>query len=106
MSDAASSSQPGSQGPRREVYGNPPEAKSMTRYIKPSIYGVLALYALIILLLNRNTTEINFLFFTANLPLIVALGLMFILGGLTGWGLVSLRARNKRKLGQASGKKK
>lgn len=89
----------------REVFGTAPPARSMTRYIRPTIIGILAVYAVAILLLNRAPTQINFVFFSATLPLIVALLVMLVLGAIVGAGAAMYRSRNKRKAAAAGRKK-
>jgi uncharacterized integral membrane protein len=90
----------------REVFGTAPPARSMTRYIRPTIIGIIAVYAIAVLLLNRAPTQINFLFFTATLPLIVALLVMLVLGAIIGAGGWMWRGRAKRKAAARTGRKK
>lgn len=89
------SGQPG--GPHAEVYGQPRPARSMTKYIRPTLWGLLTLYAAAVLFANRDSVEVNFIFFTARAPLVIALGVMFIVGALVGIGALMMRDRRKGK---------
>lgn len=82
-------------GQRVETFGNRPPARSMMRYIKPTLWGLLILYVVLFLLLNRAPTEVNFLFFSATAPLVVALLVIFLLGIIVGIGGVLMRDRRK-----------
>lgn len=82
-------------GRRVETFGNRPPARSMMRYIKPTLWGLLILYVVLFLLLNRNPTEVNFLFFQATAPLVVALLVIFLLGVIVGVGGVLMHDRRK-----------
>jgi uncharacterized integral membrane protein len=83
--------------PHAEVYGQPRPASSMTKYIRPTLWGLLIVYALAVLLANRDSVEVNFIFFTARAPLVIALGVMFVVGALVGIGALMMRDRRKGK---------
>ncbi len=101
-------STPSSKRPKDEVFGKAPSARRMTHYIRPTLWVIVLVYVVIFLLLNRAKTQINFLFFTAEAPLIVALLVMFILGIVVGGGILMLRSRRDRRVAErstASGRK-
>jgi uncharacterized integral membrane protein len=108
--DKQPSGSPGSaggagEGPRKvETFGNRPPARSMLRYIKPTLWGLLIAYVVIFLLINRDPTEVNFLFFSATAPLVVALLVIFVLGVVVGVGGVLLRDRRKSAKATAAAK--
>ncbi len=82
--------------PKVEVYGQGPPARAMVGYIKPTLWVVGAVYVVALLLLNTEPAHINFVFFKAEVPLVVALvvvlALGFGLGALTVW----LRGRHHK----------
>ncbi|MDQ1250756.1 MAG: LapA family protein [Actinomycetota bacterium] len=82
-------------GRRVDTFGNRPSSRAMTRYIKPTLWGLLVGYVVIFLLINRDPTEVNFLFFSATAPLVVALLVIFVLGVVVGGGGVMMRDRRK-----------
>lgn len=93
---AQPSSDPAADGERRvERFGHRPPARSMMRYVRPTLWGLLIAYVLLFLLVNRAPTEVNFIFFTATAPLVIALVVIFLLGVVVGLGGVLLRDRRK-----------
>lgn len=91
----------------RDVFGTPPSSRSMVRYIRPTLWGLLIVYVVIFLLLNRAPTQINFLFFSAQAPLFIALLIVLIIGIVVGGGGMILHGRRQRASDKArSGKQK
>ncbi|MFI0432594.1 MAG: lipopolysaccharide assembly protein LapA domain-containing protein [Candidatus Nanopelagicales bacterium] len=91
--------QAGANAPSAEVYGRNPSARKMTAYIKPTLWGILIVYVVLFLLMNRDSTQINFVFFEATAPLVVALLVVFVIGLLVGGGLIMFRSRRDQKAG-------
>ncbi len=83
----------------RDVFGKAPSARSMTAYIKPTLYVILVVYVVLFFLLNRQQVPVNFLFFSANAPLIVALLIAHIIGIVVGGGALIIKGRRDRKRG-------
>jgi uncharacterized integral membrane protein len=86
-----------------QVFGKRRSSRSMVKYIKPTLWGLLVLYVVLFLFANRDTTEVNFLFFSAEAPLVIALLVVFALGLVIGGGAVLLHSRKPDK--PAKGKK-
>ncbi|HSJ94775.1 MAG TPA: LapA family protein [Gaiellaceae bacterium] len=63
--------------PRRRV-----DNRAIVRLV---VLALLVLYALVFVLMNRDDVEVSFVFFTATTPLIVALVLVGLIGGVAGW---------------------
>jgi uncharacterized integral membrane protein len=61
------------------------------------ILGVIALYALVVVLANRNEVAVNFVFFKTEASLFVVLVLAIALGFVAGWLFDDLRDRRKRR---------
>ncbi|TXH40827.1 MAG: LapA family protein [Actinobacteria bacterium] len=99
-------SQTGANDPNAEVYGRNPSARKMTAYIKPTLWGILIVYVVLFLLMNRDSTQINFVFFEATAPLVVALLVVFIIGLLVGGGLIMFRSRRDKQAGARKAKAK
>ena len=89
----------GDGGTRVDRFGDNPSAKSMVRFIRPALWGLLVLYVAALLLLNRDPTKVDFLFFTATVPLVIALLITFVLGVLVGGGLLMMRSRRQARKG-------
>ena len=74
--------------------GTKPKAGWTPRRI---VLAVIAVYCLILIVLNLHSTSVNFVFFSAQAPLLflilVALGVGFALG----WLFDDIRARRARK---------
>lgn len=60
------------------------------------ILGVVALYVLIVVLANRQSTPVNFVFFKTSASLFVVLLLAVAFGFIVGWLFDDLRDRRKR----------
>lgn len=79
-----------------EVFGKRPSSRSMFRYIRPTLWGLLLVYLLIFLLVNRQQVPVNFVFFQVEAPLVVALLVSHIIGIVVGGGLLMLKGRRDR----------
>jgi uncharacterized integral membrane protein len=65
------------------------------------ILGVIAVYALVVVLANRNQVAVNFVFFKTEASLFVVLVLAIALGFLAGWLFDDLRDRRRRREGRS-----
>ncbi len=79
-----------------EVFGQRPSSRAMFRYIRPTLWGLLLMYLLIFLLVNRQQVNVNFVFFQANAPLIVALLVSHVIGIVVGGGALMVKGRRDR----------
>lgn len=79
------------EGPRRKSPWTP----------RRIILGVIALYALIVVLANRNKVAVDFVFFKTEASLFVVLVLAIALGFVAGWLFDDIRARRKRSRGDS-----
>jgi len=61
------------------------------------ILGVIAVYALVVVLANRNQVAVDFVFFKTEASLFVVLVLALALGFVAGWLFDDLRDRRKRR---------
>jgi uncharacterized integral membrane protein len=61
------------------------------------VLGVILLYVLILVLANRRSTPVNFVFFKTEASLFVILLLALALGFVVGWLFDDLRERRRRK---------
>ena len=61
------------------------------------VLGVILLYVLILVLANRRSTPVNFVFFKTEASLFVVLLLAIALGFVVGWLFDDLRDRRKRR---------
>ena len=59
------------------------------------IFGVLAVYAILIVLLNRKQVEVSFVFFSARISLLVLILLCVGIGFAAGYLFDQLRARRR-----------
>jgi uncharacterized integral membrane protein len=59
-------------------------------------FGALALYAVLLVILNANEVKVNFVFFSTRASLVVVLLLAMALGFLAGFLFDTLRERRKR----------
>ena len=59
-------------------------------------FGVLAVYAILIILLNRDQVEVSFVFFSADISLLVLILLCVGIGFAAGYLFEQLRTRRKR----------
>jgi uncharacterized integral membrane protein len=64
------------------------------------VFGVVAVYAILIILFNREEVEVSFVFFSARISLLVLILLCVGLGFAAGYLFDQLRSRRK---GRASG---
>ncbi len=64
---------------------------------KRIILGVILAYGLILVLANRNTVSVNFVFFRTEASLFVVLLLAIALGFVVGWLFDDLRDRRRRR---------
>jgi len=60
------------------------------------IFGLLAVYALLIIFLNRKQVEVSFVFFSAEISLLVLILLCVGIGFAAGYLFEQLRERRKR----------
>jgi uncharacterized integral membrane protein len=60
------------------------------------VFGVLAVYALLIIFLNRKQVEVSFVFFSAEISLLVLILLCVGIGFAAGYLFEQLRERRKR----------
>jgi uncharacterized integral membrane protein len=61
------------------------------------VLGVILLYVLILVLANRRSTPVNFVFFKTEASLFVILLLALALGFVAGWLFDDLRERRRRR---------
>ncbi|MGH3128383.1 MAG: LapA family protein [Gaiellaceae bacterium] len=59
------------------------------------LFGVLAVYALLIVLLNRDQVEVSFVFFTTEISLLVLILLCVGLGFTAGYLFDQIRGRRR-----------
>jgi uncharacterized integral membrane protein len=60
------------------------------------IFGALAVYAILIVLVNRKQVEVSFVFFSARISLLVLILLCVGIGFAAGYLFDQLRARRRR----------
>jgi uncharacterized integral membrane protein len=61
------------------------------------LFGVLAVYATLIVLFNRNQVKVSFVFFSAEISLLVLILLCVGIGFAAGYLFDQLRARRRRQ---------
>lgn len=61
------------------------------------VFGVLTLYAILIVLLNRDQVEVSFVFFSTRISLLVLIVLCVGIGFAAGFLFDQLRDRRKRR---------
>ena len=61
------------------------------------VFAVLAAYVLLIIFLNRKQVEVSFVFFSAEISLLVLIALCVGLGFAAGYLFEQLRARRKQQ---------
>jgi uncharacterized integral membrane protein len=61
------------------------------------VFGVLAVYAILIVLFNRKQVDVSFVFFSAEISLLVLILLCVGIGFAAGFLFDQLRARRKRR---------
>ena len=59
------------------------------------VFGVLAVYAVLIILFNRKQVEVSFVFFSAEISLLVLILLCVGIGFATGYLFDQLRSRRR-----------
>ena len=74
----------------------PPSSERDTPW-KLIVFGVLAVYALLIIFLNRKQVEVSFVFFSAEISLLVLILLCVGIGFAAGYLFEQLRERRKRR---------
>ena len=60
------------------------------------ILGVIALYVIVVVLANRHSVDVNFVFFKTSASLFVVLLLAIAFGFVVGWLFDDIRDRRKR----------
>jgi uncharacterized integral membrane protein len=71
----------------------PPRAAQKNTPWKMIVFGVLAVYAVLIVLFNREQVEVSFVFFTAEISLLVLILLCVGIGFAAGYLFEGLRRR-------------
>jgi uncharacterized integral membrane protein len=66
---------------------------------KPIVFGALAVYAILIVLFNRKQVEVSFVFFSAEISLLVLILLCVGIGFAAGYLFDQLRARRRPQNG-------
>ncbi len=61
------------------------------------VFGALAVYAILIVLFNRKQVEVSFVFFSAEISLLVLILLCVGIGFASGYLFDQLRERRKRR---------
>lgn len=61
------------------------------------VFGILALYAILLVVLNSDQVEVSFVFFTAEISLLVLILLCLVIGFAAGYLFERLRDRRKRR---------
>jgi uncharacterized integral membrane protein len=64
--------------------------------VRRIVLGVIVLYVLIVVIANRRSTPVNFVFFKTEASLFVILLLALALGFVAGWLFDDLRERRRR----------
>ena len=75
--------------------GRPPAARRDVPW-SLIVFGVLAVYAILIAVLNSEQVEVSFVFFTTEISLLVLILLCLGIGFTGGYLFDRLRARRKR----------
>ena len=65
--------------------------------VRRIVLGLIILYVLILVIANRRSTPVNFVFFKTEASLFVILLLAIALGFVAGWLFDDLRERRRRK---------
>jgi len=60
------------------------------------VFGILAVYLVVVALLNSGEVEVKFVFFTTEISLLVLIFLCLGIGFGAGWVFEKMRARRKR----------
>jgi uncharacterized integral membrane protein len=72
------------------------QAKKSPWTVRRIVLGVILLYLLLVVIANRGSVAVNFLFFKTEASLFVVLLLAIALGFVAGWLFDDLRARRRR----------
>jgi uncharacterized integral membrane protein len=72
-----------------------PAAREKVPTWKLIVFGALAVYALLIVLLNREEIEVSFVFFSARISLLVLILLCVGIGFAAGYLFEQIRGRRK-----------
>jgi uncharacterized integral membrane protein len=80
--------------------GEPPAKPQGDTPWKLIVFGVLALYAILIIVFNREQVEVSFVFFSAEISLLVLILLCVGIGFATGYLFEQLRDRRKGRSAQ------
>jgi uncharacterized integral membrane protein len=75
-------------------------ARESLDWLRFGLIAAAILYALILLLLNNDKIELDFLFFSANTRLWLLLLLTLVLGFVAGYGAARLYDRRRRSAGR------
>ena len=75
--------------------GPTPAAREKAPSWKLVLFGVLAVYALLIVLLNRDQIEVHFVFFSTRISLLVLILLCVGIGFAAGYLFDQIRGRRK-----------
>ena len=75
--------------------GSPKPPAAQNTPWKLIVFGILAVYAILIVLLNRKQVEVSFVFFSARISLLVLILLCVGIGFAAGYLFDGLRARRK-----------
>ena len=75
--------------------GSPPPSPEKDTPWKLIVFGVLAVYALLIIFFNRKQVEVSFVFFSAEISLLVLILLCVGLGFAAGYLFDELRSRRR-----------
>ena len=89
-----------------EEHGSGPPAPAKQPAVQPAsggdtpwrliAFGVLAVYAILIVLFNRKQVEVSFVFFSAEISLLVLILLCVGIGFAAGYLFDEVRARRRR----------
>lgn len=82
----------------KELPSAGPEPKTSAEQGTPwrlIVFGILALYAILIVLFNRKQVEVSFVFFSAQISLLVLILLCVGIGFAAGYLLEGFRKRRK-----------
>jgi uncharacterized integral membrane protein len=75
--------------------GPPPAPLDKDPPWKLIVFGVLAIYAVLIVVFNREQVEVSFVFFTTRISLLVLILLCVGLGFVAGYLFNQIRARRR-----------
>jgi hypothetical protein len=75
--------------------GTPPSARDKVPTWKLVVFGLLAVYAALIVLLNRDQIEVSFVFFSTDISLLVLIVLCVGIGFAAGYLFEQIRGRRR-----------